>query len=212
MFSEAIPGNLRSNLELLGKQQFVHQFYLAGGTALALQLGHRISYDLDFFTREEFNENDTINRLRKLGKVEVDVQRKGTFVGKLNDTKISFLFYQYPLIAPSTAWLGIRIADIPDLSCMKLDAIQARGRKRDFVDLWAIIRSGGSLGKTMTLFEKKYSGVRYNRQHLFKSLTYFADAEEDDMPEMLKAVSWDEVKRTLEAEAKKLTTELLKST
>lgn len=202
MFSETIPGKLKSNLESLGKREFIKQFYLAGGTAIALRLGHRISYDLDFFTPEDFNEREIVAEIEKIGKIEIDVLKEDTLVGKLNETKISFFFYRYKLIAPSQLWLEVDTADTPDLGCMKLDAIQSRGKKRDFVDLWAILRSGLGLKDLLNFFEEKYAGVKYNKIHLLRSLSYFEDAEKDDMPHMLTQVSWEEIKRYLENETK----------
>lgn len=186
MFPKAIPGNLQSNLELLGKKIFLAQFYLAGGTAVALQLGHRISYDLDFFTDKNFDEKVIVAELEKLARMEIDTLKKGTILGRLNGVKISLFFYRYQLISPAIFWQGVNIAGVEDLSCMKLDAIQSRGTKRDFIDFWAILHSGLDLKQIFELFEKKYFGVKYSKSHLLRSLTYFEDAEKDDMPEMLK--------------------------
>lgn len=209
MFSKTIPGKLQSNLELLGKEKKLAQFYLAGGTAIALQLGHRISRDLDFFTDKDFDEKAIVADLEKIGDIEIDILKKETVLGTFSSVKISLFFYRYPLIASTTPWLGINIAGINDLGCMKLDAIQSRGTKRDFIDLWAILQSGLNLKKLFELFEKKYSGVKYNKSHLLRSLTYFADAEKDDMPEMLKPVFWNDIKKFLENEAKKFLKELI---
>lgn len=210
MFSKTISGKLQSNLELLGKEKFLSQFYLAGGTAVALQLGHRVSQDLDFFTNMDFDEKTIVAELGKIGNTAIDVLKKETVFGIFNEVKISFFFYQYPLISATAPWLGINIAGIDDLGCMKLDAIQSRGTKRDFIDLWAILQSGLDLKKLFELFEKKYSGIQYNKTHLFRSLVYFEDAEKDEMPQMLIPVLWEEVKTFLEIKTKKISEEILK--
>ena len=203
MFIEAIPENLKSNLEILGKEQLTHQFYLAGGTALALQLGHRISNDLDFFTKNEFSSKDIPSSLKKVGYLETERIAKNTFLGRFNKVKISFFSYQYPLLFKTTPFLTISLADIRDIGAMKLDAIQGRGTKRDFIDLFALLQHGIEIQELLLCFERKYEGFNYNTYHLIKSLTYFADAEGDEMPEMLKKVKWKEVKIYIENEVKK---------
>lgn len=203
MFLETIPDALKSNLESLGKEKFIKQFYLAGGTALALQLGHRISRDLDFFTPKTFSEKKLISILEKLGKLEIDTLEVETILGVLNDTRISFFFYRYLLVLPAVSFLGVNLADIKEIGAMKLDAVQSRGKKRDFIDIWAILNRGIKLEELFYWFEKKYAGVKYNKQHILKSLVYFADAENDDMPQMLKKISWKEIKIYIENEVKK---------
>src|SRR3989344_2745143 len=204
MFFEAVPGNLKHNLESLGQRDFVRQFWLAGGTAVALQLGHRISRDLDFFSNASFDGQTLRDELVMQGDFEEERDAKDTILGNLNGIHISFFLYRYKLLFPVKKLLGVSLADLRDLVCMKVDAIQHRGRKRDFVDLWAIINNGLALQEVMLLFDKKFEGVRFNRTHILKSLSYFDDAEEDQMPEMLKPASWEEIKRFFAEEAKKL--------
>ena len=205
MFVQAVPSTLKSNLESLGESGVTKKFYLAGGTALALQLGHRVSYDLDFFTSEEFSQEDLISKLKELGNLTVDHRAEDTFLGNLNGTKISFFWYRYPLIFPTVPFLGIALADIREIGAMKIDAVQSRGKKRDFIDLWAILSHGMGFEELINFFQKKYSGVNYNMQHIVSSLAYFSDAENDPMPQMLIKASWEDVKKYIETEAIKFT-------
>ena len=101
---------------------------------------------------------------------------------------------------------GIRIASILDIACMKLDAVSGRGTKRDFIDLYFICQKE-KLAKIFKLFEKKYQKADYNLAFIQKSLVYFIDAEKDEMPKMIKKVSWEEVKRFFEKEVLKLSKE-----
>lgn len=202
MFLEAVPDALKSNLEAIAKEKIFKQFYLAGGTALALQLGHRISRDLDFFTPDDFSEKKIISTLEKLGKLTIETIKEETILGALNGVKISFFYYRYPLIFPVAPILGVNLADIREIGAMKLDAIQSRGKKRDFIDIWAILNEKITLEELFSHFQKKYHGVDYNIQHLLKSLTYFADAEKDEMPQMLEKVSWKDVKIFIEKSVK----------
>ena len=204
MFTEAVPGALKSNLELLSKEKFIKEFYLAGGTSVALQLGHRVSYDLDFFTSKTFNEERIIQNLSDLGNLKIDQRTEQTILGILNNVKVSFFFYRYSLLFNPLVWQGIRLADLRDVACMKIDAVQSRGTKRDFIDLYAIIKNGYTLEELLELFKKKYKRVRYNEIHIRKSLIYFVDAEKEKMPKMLKSFEWREIKKFFISEVKKL--------
>lgn len=114
--------------------------YLAGRTALALQIGHRVSVDFDFFTRKEFNEKIFIQRLVKLPvKFQAERTERGTILGFTDRTKFSLFYYDYPLLAKPREFLNINICDIRDIAPMKLAAISDRGTKRDFIDLYFII-------------------------------------------------------------------------
>jgi len=203
VFTKGLPKNLQDNLALLGKSVEFRKFYLAGGSALSLLLGHRLSVDLDFFTPQDFDSKSIQNSLMKTGSFSLDQIAENTLLGKLNGVKISFFTYRYPLLLKPKVFMGVKIASVEDIACMKLEAIGSRGVKRDFVDLYFIIKKI-ELGKIFKLFSKKYKKVHFNLQHLLKSLTYFEDAEGEKTPPMLTQVSWGEVKKFFVKEVKKL--------
>ncbi|MEI8103730.1 MAG: nucleotidyl transferase AbiEii/AbiGii toxin family protein [Candidatus Moraniibacteriota bacterium] len=180
----------------LSQQASVKPFYLAGGTALALQLGHRESVDLDFFQAKDFSLGEMKQSLSQLGKYTLTNEESGTIDGVLDEVKVTFLRYEYPLLFPLIDFQGISVADMRDIACMKLDTVSARGSRKDFVDIFFLLKQM-PLVEVFELFEKKYQGIQYNRLHLLKSLTYFVDAEEDPMPKMLMDFSWEELKETL---------------
>jgi len=177
----------------LSSYPWISEFYLAGGTALALHLGHRMSVDLDFFSTAMFDESVLIEKLLPVGDLEVFQKSMHSVTGSIDGVKYSFLGYTYPLLNKGTEFRGIAIASIEDIACMKLDALSSRGTKRDFVDVYFICKQM-PLEKLIELFERKYASVRFNILHLKKSLVYFDDAESDAMPIMLHPVTWDEVK------------------
>ena len=210
MFTVGVSKNTQGNLAILGKQMWVSSFYLAGGTACSLYLGHRLSFDLDFFTTESFYPKFIATKLKGLGRLSIDQENQGTFLGHLNDIKISFFIYPYKLIFPKNYFQGVAIADIRDLACMKIDAISTRGTKRDFIDLFFICKQY----KPSTLFDlfaKKYSGVEYNVFHNIKSLGYFVTADQEEMPKMVKKIDWQRVKEFFIEEQKALTKKLLRA-
>ena len=204
MFEESLIKEARENLALLGQSGILKDSYLAGGTAAALQLGHRISFDLDFFTDKDFVPKVFSHELSRLGSFDEEQANKGTVIGIFQGIRFSLFVYKYPLISPTLKYQSINIADIRDIGAMKIDAVATRGTKRDFIDLYFISRKI-RLENILELYNKKYGKLAGNRIHILKSLVYFQDAEEEPMPKMLKQCRWEEVKNFFEQEVKKLT-------
>jgi len=204
MFVEALPEGTRRNLALLADSSLVAPFYLAGGTAAALHMGHRVSVDLDFFSPAPFDSAQLADRLPDVGRFRLERLGEGTLLGELQDVRISFFRYRYPLIAEPVQVLGVTVAGLADIVAMKLDAISQRGTRRDFIDLYIIAQTGLSLSEALHHYRHKYAGLDLNLVHLIKSLTYLADAEGDPMPQMLVDLSWEEVKAFFQWEARAL--------
>ena len=171
----------------------LRDFYLAGGTALALHLGHRRSIDLDFFSAQPFDEDRLIAAVQALPEFSVLSKSTQTVHLHVSGTKVSFIGYGYPLLFPLEDFRGLPVADVRDIACMKLSALAGRGSRRDFVDLYVTARQYG-LPQILDFFHRKFADARYSTLHLLKSLTYFADAEKEPMPDMLLPLFWDEVK------------------
>src|SRR3990167_8536501 len=127
-------------------------FYLAGGTALALQFGHRISVDLDFFIPELFDVKKLINDLSKVGNLEIEDESDITFNGSLDGVKISFFKYNYPLLFETKDFKGVKLADERDIGAMKIEAISNRGSKKDFVDMYVLSKNVRKTWFLMTTF------------------------------------------------------------
>lgn len=204
MPQEIISKKTKANLEILIKEAMLKNFYLAGGTGAALQLKHRVSLDLDFFTNKDIDTKTLIQKIKTQGKYSIERETENTLIGIFNGTRVSFLKYDYPLLFDLKQIRGIKIADLRDIGCMKIDAVSSRGMKRDFVDLFFICREAISLKNLLSLFKKKYNSVNYNMLHILKSLAYFEDAENNPMPKMIVPTSWQEVKSFLKEEIKKI--------
>ena len=177
---------------------------LAGGTGLALQFGHRRSVDLDFFRAETVDSEVLIGNLSRLGSVVVQSREPGTLHVVLDGIRLSFLEAQAPFLFPGTPYRGLSIADPRDIAIMKIIAIGGRGSRKDFVDLYFFLRSGGALDTLMALLRRRFADIDYNEYHLLKSLVFFDDAEAEPMPRLLRRASWSEVKKTIIAEVKRL--------
>lgn len=186
------------------------RWYLAGGTALALQVGHRQSVDLDFFTpnlrvRELEPERDLV----ATGAWRTTYQERGTLYGVFAGAKVSFIVYPFFRPSPKRLHCGhVRILTPEDISAMKIIAISQRGRKRDFVDLYWHCTNREPLGDVFSRALRQYP-QEHNVPHLIKSLAYFTDAESDPMPRCFFSVKWKDIQEYFRREARVLAQRLL---
>ena len=156
---------------------FLKPFYLSGGTALALHLGYRESEDLDFFDAQTFDPQQLQSDVQKFGRLESVEIAEGTLNAFLDTVKLQFLHYPYPLLETTTDWEGLSLSSIIDVACTKIITISMRGSKKDFVDLYFLLKHY-SLQELFEKIDQKYQGVKYNRAHLAKSLVYFEAVKE----------------------------------
>lgn len=201
MYQQTLYPETKQVLEKLKAVSLISNFYLAGGTGLALQLGHRKSVDLDFFIKIFPKRDLLLQRISHLNP-KVMQEEKGTLDMTIDNVKVSFLQYQYPLLEELVEFEAIKIASITDIGCMKLSAISSRGTKKDFVDLYFILQKY-SLSELIDKFNEKYKGVHFQKLHILKSITYFSDAENDPNPDYTQEIAWGDVKIKLEKETKR---------
>lgn len=184
--------------------------YLAGGTALALQLGHRTSQDFDFYTPNEFDplRMATLATLPH-GTFKITSQKTDNLFGTIHDVQISLFRYSYPLIGPLVKADGLlNLASIEDITAMKIIAVAQRGTRRDFIDLYFLAKQF-SLRDMLHLTKEKFKS--FNVYNGLRSLVYFQDAEQETLREgvrLLTPVAWREVKgffqRAVESELRRL--------
>lgn len=205
MHSEILGKSTGKNLEILGKSKILQNFYLAGGTGLALFFGHRRSLDLDFFSSKKFNAIHRAEMLKQQGRFTIETLENDMIHGDFENTKLSLMLYPYRMLKKPTIYGQIKIADPVDIACMKISAISSRGTKKDFVDLFYLLEHY-PMRDLLMHFEEKYEKIEYNTLHILKSLTYFQDAENDPEPEFLikNPPSWTSIKYRIQHEVKKL--------
>jgi hypothetical protein len=192
IFEHVIDQPIRSVLPTLS--QYIVSFYLGGGTGLALQIGHRKSEDLDFFTSQSFDDNLPSCEIAGFQTIQ---QYRGTIHGLLNGVRLSFLYYPVPLIKEPIHWEGIKIASIPDLIGEKFKTVSQRGAKKDFCDLYAVLNSGISIRQGCQYFKQRFRDTGIQFYSILKGLTYFEDAESDPEPVWLQpdfSTDWDDIK------------------
>ncbi|PIP17906.1 MAG: hypothetical protein COX43_01715 [Parcubacteria group bacterium CG23_combo_of_CG06-09_8_20_14_all_35_9] len=187
-------------------------FYLAGGTSLALFLGHRRSKDLDFYTKGKFNGMDIIREFQKIFAVEKPRRTENALWLKIRNTDLSFFKYPYKLIRPLVVYSSVNIASIEDIAAMKMEAIVGRGIKRDFIDLYYLIKKYG-LKQLLKFTHEKYKEA-FNEVNYLHALMYFKDAEISQKDRrkiyLYKEVEWRDIKEYIEGEVKKYQKSLIK--
>lgn len=196
---EALGRSQRLLLPRLAPFAGQHGFYLAGGTALALRLGHRRSVDFDWFREAPIDDPLRLAAdLRAAGlPFETERVEKGTLHGRAGGVRVSFLEYAYPLLRPLREAEGLRLADLEDIAAMKLaGAVAQRGSKKDFLDVFALGRRFG-LGEMLSFYREKY-GVE-DVGHVLVALAWFDDADRERTPTLLQRQSWPAVKSAIRA-------------
>jgi hypothetical protein len=210
MFTKTLSENAQKSLALLGQGVLPPNTYLAGGSALALHFGHRISIDFDFFTNVSFSSEKLANDLIKIGCFKTQTVLKDTLLGNFNDIRFSVFYYRYPLLFQAIDYQGVLIADPKDIAAMKIAAVMDRGTKKDFIDLYFLSKKGVPLESCLEYYEKKYEALATNLYSIITSLSYFVDAENSEMPQMIDKVNWEKVKSFFEKEAVRLGKKYLK--
>jgi hypothetical protein len=177
---------------------------LAGGTGLAMQIGHRFSEHLDLYLAEDFDPDGLLLELSNAGSVQVQDRSRSTLHVLLEGLRLSYLKSQAPFLFDPTPYRGLSVADVRDIALMKLVAVGGRGSRKDFVDLYFYFKLFGGLDTLLPLLQKKYAGIHYNEYHILKSMVYFEDAEHEPMPAMIKKVSWKDIKEKMVEEVRRV--------
>ena len=195
----ALAPNTRQTFDALAALPMPSEFYLAGGTALALQLGHRVSLDLDFFSTANalsMTERSALaHRLQNVTPTTIKSEQDEQLYATVMGVEVSFIYQHHPLLFSSIEVNGLRLAQPIDIALMKLSAIKDRGTRRDFVDLYCL-RKIAPFKMLFELLPKKYSDRPDFTVHLAYALQYFVDAEMDTRElQMLQPVKWSDVKK-----------------
>jgi len=197
---DAAGPNTISLLQDLMSTRILKDFSLAGGTGLALRMGHRISVDLDLFCTKDFTPEQILQELQSDFNIQINNISKNTLNLIINEIKVDVLSYKYPLLKEIEIEQGIRMFSVEDISAMKLSAVSSRGSKKDFYDLYFILKIY-SLSQLFEFYKKKYQTDQY--YYVLKSLIYFEDAELEPDVQLTKTMhSWNDVKRFFEKTVK----------
>ena len=198
MFAGALSEKTHALLKKISPLLREREFYLAGGSGLALQMGHRISEDLDFFTHRVFDPSSLAISLKaNVGRLQEILAETQTFIADLDGVKCSFFYYDVPLIFEAVSFHDLKIADWRDIVAEKFKTIAQRGSKKDFFDIFCCLRMEKlSLEEAVSIFKKRFQSSGVNLYHVLRSLTYFEEADQEPDPNMKRGFesSWEEVK------------------
>lgn len=171
-------------LQKLSQDPFFEDFFLVGGTALSLQIGHRFSIDLDFFSISSFDAGYLINYLAQNYEFHLSSVSKNTVLGFVQHVKVDFITHAYPLVLPLMNIEGIRLTSLLDIAAMKLNVIVNSGQRvKDFIDIYFLLEHH-SMNEILTAYTEKY--IFSNAVIALKAVSYFADLDPKIDPPMMK--------------------------
>jgi len=199
---DTISPEMRQVMVGFGQSELGARFYLAGGTALALQLGHRKSFDLDFFSPSEDIPSiraPLMNALKPFDPLLAEAAW-GNLVFLARGVRVGFYSYGYAMVGALHEAEGGHLASVEDIGLMKLDALLARASRKDFHDLYAICQRI-PLRKLLDYAPQKYPNVRDFESQVVRRLAYFEHAEQEEPVPLIQDVPWETVKRYFREQA-----------
>ncbi len=198
LHKETVDKSTQELLIDLQQKPYLNGFYLAGGTALALYLGHRKSIDLELFTNIDFEAGQLLENLSADFSFNLFFSAKSTIKGSVNQVQLDILAHRYPLIKEPVAIENIFLLSIEDIIAMKLNAIAVSGQRvKDFIDIFFLLESY-TVKQMVEFYKKKYS--QFNEVNILKSLCWFEDVDISGWPILLinPTLKWETIKKTLE--------------
>lgn len=195
LYLRAIEPRTLGLLKSILKEPLLANNFLVGGTSLALQMGHRLSVDLDLFTHQPFEAEQLLEKLREHYDVQPLTITNRIFIVVVEGIKVDCVHFKYPFSFPICHEEGVRMADMRDIAPMKLDAVTKRGSKKDFYDMYYLFKRFSPI----QIIEWYNAMFQHSTSfHVIRSLTYFEDAEETEMPLVFdKKITWSIVKNSM---------------
>ena len=184
LHTETVDGSTLALIKQLQSDPVLKDFVLVGGTALSLQIGHRISIDIDFFTRNEFDVQELLEYLEQQYQFQEQYRQVNTLKGIINGVFVDLIRHNYGKVNPDEQIEDIKMASKADIAAMKVNAIAGNGtRVKDFIDIYFLLKEF-SFSQIIDFYKLKYNSR--NDFHAIKSLTYFDDIKEAEWPRMVR--------------------------
>lgn len=182
LHKETVSHTTLGLIKTLQADSMLQGFLLVGGTALSLQIGHRISIDIDFFTQDEFDAMELLEHLEQTYAFQLQYMHKNTLKGIIDGVFVDLIRHNYKLIDNPVFDENIKMASRKDIAAMKVNAVTGNGtRVKDFVDIYFLLKEY-SFSELIDFYSRKYESR--NDFHIIKSLTYFNDINVEDWPNM----------------------------
>ncbi len=198
LYKETVDQATLDLLIQLQQKQYLEGFYLVGGTALALKMGHRKSVDLDLFSSFSFDTVQLLENLSADFSFRLFFSANNTLKGSINEVQVDILAHRYPLVNNPIIVENIGMLSVEDIVAMKLNAISVSGQRvKDFIDIYYLLHTY-SIGEMIGFYKKKYS--QFNEVNILKSLCWFEEVDLSDWPMLLKTpkLEWETVKKKIE--------------
>jgi hypothetical protein len=184
LYKETVSNTTLDLIRTLQADRMLQGFLLVGGTALSLQIGHRISIDIDLCTQNEFETQELLEYLEPTYAFQLQYMHKNTLKGIINGVFVDLLRHNYKLIENPISDENILMASRQDIAAMKVNAVTGNGtRVKDFIDIYFLLKEY-SFGELIGFYSQKYENR--NDFHIIKSLTYFNDVITEDWPNMTR--------------------------
>ena len=197
LYKKSVDKKTLDLLIQLQAKKYLEKFYLVGGTALALQIGHRKSVDIDLFSDFSFDITQILENLSADFDFKLFFSAENTIKGSINNVQVDILAHRYPLVLEPLTEDNISMLSLQDITAMKLNAITGSGQRvKDFIDIYYLLRKF-TIAEMISFYKTKYK--QYNEVNVLKSITYFNDVNLSDWPQLIEnpSLQWDEVKKSI---------------
>jgi len=197
LYKESVNNETLELIINLQNKKYLQKFYLVGGTALALQLGHRQSIDIDLFSNFSFDAQEILEQLSYDFQFKLFYSTINTLKGSINNIQVDILAHRYQYIAETIIQNNISMVSLQDIAAMKLNAISTNGqRAKDFIDIFYLLKIY-KMSDIINFYKKKYN--QDNDINILKSLIYFDDVDIAELPVMLREpkLKWSVIKKTI---------------
>lgn len=196
-------------LKSLQKKEYLSEFYLVGGTALALYYGHRYSIDIDLFSNKAFEAQKLLEQLQQDYSYQLNTTAENTLKGSITDINVYIITHRYQYLKEPNEYDAISLLSKRDIAAMKLNAIAVSGqRTKDFIDIYYLLNTY-SIGEMITFYKTKYE--QKDATHILKSLIYFDDVDLATWPRIISEpnLKWERIKKCIQKRVLEYTNENL---
>jgi len=197
LYKETVDDTTLELIKKLQKAEYLQDFLLVGGTALALQLGHRKSVDIDLFSNFNFDTQQILEQISHDFQFKVFYTAANTLRGSINNIQVDILAHRYQYVGEKVIIENISQISLQDISAMKLNAISTSSQRvKDFIDIYYLLKIF-KMNEIINFYKQKY--IQENEINILKSLVYFDDVDLSDWPLMVKEpkLKWNDIKKNI---------------
>ena len=200
LYTETIEPSTLELLKSLQQKEYFQNFYLVGGSALALYYGHRRSDDIDLFSKDNFDAKQLLEQIHQDFPYQLSYTAESTLKGTISGVKVDVIAHRYPFLRDPITVDSISLLSEEDIIAMKLNAVSISGqRSKNFIDIYYGLKTY-TISDMIDFYKTKYN--QQDASHVLKSLIYFDDVDLADWPVLVKDpdLKWETVMNKIEKE------------